>query len=165
MKTTFFDIENWKEIGATLARNKTRTFLTAFGIFWGTAMLAMMLGGAKGMENMLRRNFEGFATNTAIIFPNRTTMSHQGFNKGTSWELTVTDQRNIRAGIPEIEVMTGMSSIQSTIGKGTLSTSATVTGIDSEYSKIFEPIVLEGRFINESDDLLNKKICVIISVH
>ena len=50
MKTTFFDIENWKEIGATLARNKTRTFLTAFGIFWGTAMLAMMLGGAKGME-------------------------------------------------------------------------------------------------------------------
>ena len=161
MKTTFFDIENWKEIGATLARNKTRTFLTAFGIFWGTAMLAMMLGGAKGMENMLRRNFEGFATNTAIIFPNRTTMSHQGFNNGTSWELTVTDQRNIRAGIPEIEVMTGMSSIQSTIGKGTLSTSATVTGIDSEYSKIFEPIVLEGRFINESDDLLNKKICVI----
>ena len=84
-------------------------------------------------------------------------MSHQGFNKGTSWELTVTDQRNIRAGIPEIEVMTGMSSIQSTIGKGTLSTSATVTGIDSEYSKIFEPIVLEGRFINESDDLLNKR--------
>ena len=49
MKLRFFDIENWREIGATLARNKTRTFLTAFGIFWGTAMLAMLWGGAHGM--------------------------------------------------------------------------------------------------------------------
>ena len=45
MKITFFDIENWREIGATLSRNKTRTMLTAFGIFWGTTMLAMLLGG------------------------------------------------------------------------------------------------------------------------
>ena len=42
MKIPFFDIENWKEIGATLARNKTRTFLTAFGIFWGVFMLASL---------------------------------------------------------------------------------------------------------------------------
>lgn len=161
MKTTFFDIENWKEIGATLARNKTRTFLTAFGIFWGTAMLAMLLGGAKGLENMLRRNFEGFATNTAIMFPNRTTMSYQGFNKGTSWNLTATDERNIRAGIPEIDAITGVNNIQTTVGRGKLSTSSMVTGVDSEYSKIFEPIIQEGRFINETDDVLEKKICVI----
>lgn len=161
MKTTFFDIENWKEIGATLARNKTRTFLTAFGIFWGTAMLAMLLGGAKGLENMLRRNFEGFATNTAILFPNRTTMSYQGFNKGTSWNLTATDEHNIRAGTPEIDAITGVNNIQTTVGRGKLSTSSMVTGVDSEYSKIFEPIIQEGRFINETDDILEKKICVI----
>ena len=161
MKTTFFDIENWKEIGATLARNKTRTFLTAFGIFWGTAMLAMLLGGAKGLENMLRRNFEGFATNTAVLFPNRTTMSYQGFNKGTSWKLTATDQKNIRAGIPEIEALTGINDLTATIAHGTLSTSANVSGVDADYTKIFEPTIQEGRFINESDDILEKKICVI----
>ena len=44
MKNPVFDIDNWKEITATLGRNKTRTFLTAFGIFWGTAMLAMLWG-------------------------------------------------------------------------------------------------------------------------
>ena len=42
MKLAIFDLDNWREIGATLSRNKTRTFLTAFGIFWGTAMLAML---------------------------------------------------------------------------------------------------------------------------
>ena len=52
MKLTIFDIENWREIGATLARNKTRTLMTAFGIFWGTAMLAMLWGGAQGFRRI-----------------------------------------------------------------------------------------------------------------
>ena len=51
MKNPVFDIDNWKEITATLSRNKTRTFLTAFGIFWGTAMLAMLWGGAQGLQD------------------------------------------------------------------------------------------------------------------
>lgn len=161
MKLAIFDIENWREIGATLARNKTRTFLTAFGIFWGTAMLAMLMGGAQGMENMLRRNFEGFATNTAILFPGRTTMSYKGFNKGTSWTLTFTDMENIREGIPQITALTGINSIAATVGKGTLSTTTTAQGVESDYSKIFEPKILEGRFINESDDQLDRKVCVI----
>lgn len=33
MNNPLFDLDNWREIGTTLARNKTRTFLTAFGIF------------------------------------------------------------------------------------------------------------------------------------
>ena len=50
MHILLFDTDNWKEIGATLARNKTRTFLTGFGIFWGTAMLTLLLGGARGAK-------------------------------------------------------------------------------------------------------------------
>lgn len=161
MKSSLFDIENWKEIGATLARNKTRTFLTAFGIFWGTAMLAMLMGGAKGMENMLRRNFDGFATNTAIMFPGRTTISYKGFNKGTPWTMNFTDLENIRNGIPEITAITGVNSVAATVGKGTLSTTTTAQGVESDYSKIFEPKILEGRFINESDDVLDRKVCVV----
>lgn len=69
MKNPIFDIENWREIGTTLAQNKTRTFMTAFGIFWGTAILAMLIGGSKGLKSFMGRNFEGFATNVAIVFP------------------------------------------------------------------------------------------------
>ena len=162
MKLALFDAENWKEIGSTLARNKTRTFLTAFGIFWGTAMLAMLMGGAQGLENWLRRNFEGFATNTAILFPGRTTMSYKGFNKGTAWNLTFTDLDNLKRGIPEITAITGINNMGVTVGKGKLSTTTTATGVESDYSKIFEPIVLEGRFLNETDDVVGKKVCVIV---
>ena len=91
MRSPLFDIENWREIGATLARNKTRTFMTAFGIFWGTAMLAMLWGGSKGAKDLMMRNFDGLATNMGAINTWRTTISYNGYNKGMSWDLNTRD--------------------------------------------------------------------------
>ena len=34
-----FDIDRFREIIDTLTRNKTRSFLTGFGVFWGVFML------------------------------------------------------------------------------------------------------------------------------
>ena len=81
MKNPVFDIENWREIGTTLAQNKTRTFMTAFGIFWGTAILALLIGGSEGLKHFMSRNFEGFATTAAAIFPGRTTKSYEALTK------------------------------------------------------------------------------------
>lgn len=162
MKLAIFDIENWKEIGSTLAKNKTRTFLTAFGIFWGTAMLAMLWGGAHGLEDIISRNFDGFATNTAIFQASRRTMSYKGFNKGSSWNLTQTDVDNMRRGIPEIETIVAMISRGNIpIVYGKKSTTVNVIGEETDYEKIFLPIIYEGRFINENDDHNERKVCVI----
>ncbi len=68
-----FDLDGLKEILDTLSRNKSRTLLTGFGIFWGIFMLMAMNGGGKGLKNILSDNFDGFATNSVIIGPNLTT--------------------------------------------------------------------------------------------
>ena len=102
MRNPIFDIENWREIGTTLAQNKTRTFMTAFGIFWGTAILALLIGGSSGLKHFMSRNFEGFATNVAIVFPGRTTMSYAGFNKGMALKLNLQDVINIRLSLIHI---------------------------------------------------------------
>lgn len=103
MRNPIFDIENWREIGATLAQNKTRTFMTGFGIFWGTAILALLIGGSEGLKHFMSRNFEGFATNVAIVFPGRTTKNYAGFNKGMEVKLDILDVSNLRRAIPQIE--------------------------------------------------------------
>ena len=61
-----FDLDVWEEILVTITRNKTRSLLTAFGIFWGIFMLIALMGGAQGMQDMLSREFEGFATNSGF---------------------------------------------------------------------------------------------------
>lgn len=161
MKTALFDLENWREIGATLARNKTRTLLTAFGIFWGTAMLTMLLGGEKGLQHKLMSNFEGFATNSAVIFANRRTISYQGFNKGTDWSITSKDVDAIRM----IEGVDALASINSagnlTVSAGKYGTTAQIQGIDHEYVRVFIPKMFSGRFINESDQANARKVAVV----
>lgn len=161
MKNPIFDIDNWKEITATLGRNKTRTFLTAFGIFWGTAMLAMLWGGAQGLQDILLRNFEGFSTNTGLIFAGNTGMPYRGFSKGMWWTLTQTDIDNMRRCIPELTAMSAVSTRSTTAAHGQKSYATSIQGVESQYPLINKPVIDEGRFINEVDEQYDRKVCVL----
>lgn len=156
-----FDIENWREIGATLSRNKTRTFLTAFGIFWGTAMLAMLMGGAEGLKGMMKRNFDGFATNMGGCFTQRTTKSYKGFNKGRSWMLEVQDIEQVRRSNPYIDLSTMLCNTGGSVKYGTKSSAAQIQGVESDYFKILLPVVNEGRVLNHSDVVHMRKAAVV----
>lgn len=161
MKYPVFDIDNWKEISATLSRNKTRTFLTAFGIFWGTSMLAMLWGGAQGLQDLLKDNFRGFATNSAVMWTQRTTMPYKGYEKGRSWDMTVDDIDIIRSSSPEIDALSATASRNATMKYGTKSYSNSIQGVESNYVEVVTPEIIEGRFINEADVRGDKKVCVI----
>ena len=50
-----FDIDRWVEIWVTITRNKTRSLLTGFGVFWGILMLVILLGSGNGFKE--RRRF------------------------------------------------------------------------------------------------------------
>ena len=60
------DIDTCEEILITITRNKTRSLLTAFGVFWGIFMLVALIGGGQGMQNAMQVQFEGFATNSGL---------------------------------------------------------------------------------------------------
>ena len=66
-------LDTYKEILDTITRNKSRSLLTGFGVFWGVFMLIALMGGGQGLKEMLQNNFTGFATNTAIIWAQNTT--------------------------------------------------------------------------------------------
>lgn len=162
MKLTIFDIENWKEIGATLARNKTRTFLTGFGIFWGTAMLAILLGGARGAKDLLMRNFDGFATNSGIIFTGNTSKPYKGHQKGRYWQLDVTDMERIREAFPGLHTVTELYSTGGVAFRnGKYTYSGSVNGASPEYTDVMVPTIYHGRFINHADVLQERKVAVV----
>ena len=56
------DLDSYREILDTLTRNKSRSLLTGFGVFWGVFMLVALMGGGQGLKEGLEKNFAGFAT-------------------------------------------------------------------------------------------------------
>ena len=85
------DIDTYREILDTLTRNKSRSFLTGFGVFWGVFMLVALIGGGDGLKDLLSKNFEGFATNSALVFAQPTTKPYDGFRKGRQWNMVYKD--------------------------------------------------------------------------
>lgn len=159
--STFFDTDKWREIAVTLGRNKTRTAMTAFGIFWGTAMLALLLGGASGLRGMISRNFAGMATNMVGMFPQNRTMPFKGMTKGSSWSMTTADMRLIKATVPGIEHTSSLINMQGNISYADKSTSKQIMGVGSDYFKIQLPVLYSGRLLNEQDDAAGRKVAVI----
>jgi len=156
-----FDTDNWREIGSTLGRNKTRTALTAFGIFWGTAMLAMLLGGAGGLRSMISRNFSGISTNMGLLWANPRTISFQGYNKGSEWTMDDRDVSLVRRTIPEINASSGMLFQSVTASYKNKSKMIGLQGVESQFFNIQIPVLLEGRLLNESDDRTSAKVAVL----
>lgn len=64
------DFDTYKEILDTLTRNKSRSFLTGFGVFWGVFMLVGLIGGGSGLKEILSNNFEALPQILQSSLPN-----------------------------------------------------------------------------------------------
>ena len=54
-----FDLDRWEKSGQTINRNRKRSIMTAFGVFWGIFMLTVMMGSGLGLRNLLYANLNG----------------------------------------------------------------------------------------------------------
>lgn len=161
-----FDRDRWQEIFSALAKNKIRTLLTAFGVFWGIFMLVIMLGSSKGLEHGAYQGMGDFATNSLFIWTQNTTMPYKGFLKDRQWNFNNDDTKALWDNIHEIEVVAprihppnNNGTANFVYGKNTGSFE-----IDGDYPERFkmDPVTIEqGRFINEPDIKYKRKVVVI----
>ena len=156
------DIDTFREIGDSLFRNKRRTLLTGFGIFWGLFMLLFLVGGGNGLKQMLSMNFEGFATNTIVIVSSNTSKPWKGMKEGRYWQLDRKDVERLRTLMPELDVVAPLVSNwgQTATYKGN-SSSVSIKGISGDYHKVEAPLLKYGRTISDADVEQERKVCVI----
>lgn len=156
------DVDSYKEILDTLTRNKARSLLTGFGVFWGVFMLVSLIGGGQGLKEMLTNNFEGFASNSAIIFAQPTTKPYHGFRKGRGWSMSYRDVERLRQQVPELDVVSpNLSHWGATAAFNDKTSSCNVKGLMPENEKVEAPQIYYGRFLNEMDLAQRRKVCVL----
>ena len=157
-----FDIDSFRETADSLTRNRRRTILTGFGVFWGLFMLLFMIGGGQGLKGLLEENFGGFATNTMVLISSNTSKPYKGLPEGRYWNFTRTDIERLKQMIPELDVVSPMiSGWGNSVEYGEYSTSAAIKGVSADYCKIEQPKMRYGRYLNQTDIMMERKVCVI----
>lgn len=158
----WFDIDRFREILDTLSRNKSRSLLTGFGVFWGVFMLVALIGGGDGLKQLLGNTFDGFATNSALVYPQATTKASHGFRKGRIWTLDTRDVTSLRNLVPELDVISPMVTRW---GRNAVYAdrkySVAMKGVRPDFTEMQPPELRYGRYINQMDINLNRKVCVL----
>ena len=155
-----FDLDKLHEIWQTITRNKTRSFLTAFGVFWGMFMFIGMIGIGQGFENGLAGNIN-IATNSMFAIARATTIEYKGFNAGRWWNMTQDDIELLKKQVPEIKTISGMimfGSYKAMFDDKTCDVS--LQGIDNLYYEIENQDITSGRGISYLDVAEKRKVCV-----
>lgn len=146
-----------------MRENKLRTFLTGFAVAWGIFMLIILLGSGNGLKNGIMSNFGDRSVNSMMIWSGTTTMPYKGYKAYRRIELTNNEKDMLKKRFGQIGVITGEINRSAVVSYGEESGSYEITGVEPGYNAInglkFKPG--NGRFINDMDLKLNRKVVVL----
>lgn len=158
-----FDIDKWQEILGTMRKNKLRSFLTAFGVFWGIFMLVMLLGVGNGLQNGVFAEFGDQATNSLWFWDGKTSLPYKGLQPGRTITYDNQDIEAIKREIKEVDKIAPRNGLwgEYTISYKNKNGSYTVFGASFEFFKINGEKLNKGRFLNLNDVLEKRKVIAI----
>ncbi|MCG8306388.1 MAG: ABC transporter permease [Cytophagales bacterium] len=159
-----FDRDKWVEIFDTIKKNKLRTFLTMFGVFWGIFMLMILMGSGNGLENGVHEEFGGWATNSGFIWRGRTTMPYNGLQPGRYVEFRNEDRDLLLNTVGELEYLVPRNSRQlpgNNVVRADRSGAFRIYGDYPEIRHIQVVRIVQGRHLNKLDIKHRRKNAVI----
>jgi putative ABC transport system permease protein len=161
-----FDLDRWQEILNAIKKNKLRSAMTAFGVGWAILMLVVMSGAGNGLKNGMSEGFKDFATNSGFMWSERTTKPFEGFKRGRYWSINNNDIVAIKDQVRNIDVISprlqgwNLRSGENVV-RGKRSAAFNVMGDYPEY-RFIDPCTMPwGRYINDEDIRLKRKVCII----
>ena len=146
-----------------LRAQKLRTFLTVFGIVWGTVAIIVLLAFGMGFKRQLGISMHGIGESIAIMFPGRTTKAFEGFASGRGIQFTEDDvsllTKQVRS-IRNISAEYSAHGIPIRVGENIINT--LVAGVYPVYADMRNIIPEQGgRFINDLDVKERKRVALI----
>ena len=99
MKSLMFLSQFFRDIKS----QKMRTFLTIFGIIWGTISVVLLLGFGVGLGRQMKKSFHGMGEGLIILWPGRTSIPFEWLNKGRRMSFREDDAFLLKQEIPQIK--------------------------------------------------------------
>jgi putative ABC transport system permease protein len=163
---SLIDSDHWREIYDALRGNKVRTFLTAFGVFWGIFMLMVMLASGNGLWNGVSQGFSEQATNAVYVWSQRTSKPWRGMPTGRSVQFDTGDVDAIRSQVAEAKLICPRNQLGgfqggNNVTRGTKTGAFSIMGDVPEFIFVHPLTITSGRFLNRIDLDERRKVAVI----
>jgi len=146
---TFKDV--FKQLIRDVKSEKLRTFLTVFGIVWGTVAISLMLAFGTGLHKNLIKSTAGLGDRIVIAWPGLTSIPYEGLGKGRRIRITEDDLTATR-NIDGLKAISSEYSNNMRVQYGTKTMSVDTSGVATEFGDMRNLIPqMGGRFINPID--------------
>jgi putative ABC transport system permease protein len=149
------------QVFRAIMANKTRSFLTMFGIAWGVGSLLVLVGLGEGFRSGQHKQLSTFG-NDLVMMWNGTIPALANQHTGMRpYQFTLGDEEAMRK-LPELRAVTALLSRYDLYEVSAwANTSSGVIGVEPNYSTVrFVPIA-EGRFIDDQDIISRRRVVVL----
>lgn len=141
-----------------IAANKLRSLLTMLGVVIGVGSVIAMIGIGQGTKEASLKNLQRMGTDMLIVWPNWRNGHVHG---GSVPVLEKSDVQAIERNVPLAKYVTGEVDGSVTAEYQGNTTNTKVTGAQPSIEFIRNCQMLEGRFYNEQDEKISKRVCVL----
>jgi putative ABC transport system permease protein len=142
--------------------SRLRAVLTGFGVFWGVAAVALLMGWGVGMQERMEMDIAQLGGRRTVIYPRRIESKISGLKRANQLRFTQRDIDDIATNAWYIEYFTpeiwaGFPVVE----YGGESRAVHTLGVMPEVKVVRNFAVDRGRFINQRDIVERRKVCVI----
>jgi putative ABC transport system permease protein len=134
---------------ATLNGHRLRSLLTMLGIVIGNASVITLVGLGRGAQRLADEQLTSLGPNVLFIVPGRNDTRRQGLESPKT--LILEDAEAIAEQVPSVRRVAPQISLLEVVQAGSLTASATISGVTPEFLAVRSFEVAQGRFISESD--------------
>src|SRR5438128_3285379 len=141
-----------KQLVRDVKSEKLRTFLTIFGIVWGTVAISLMLAFGTGLHKQLVKSTAGLGDRIVIAWPGLTSIPYEGLGKGRRIRITDEDLAAARGNVVGLKAISAEYSNNMRVQYGTKTMSVDPAGVAAEFGAMRNLIPQSGgRFIDPID--------------
>ena len=157
-----FDLDRWEEIWQTISRNRKRSIMTAFGVFWGIFMLTIMLGAGLGLKNALFSQLGDMSVNSCFFWGGRTSIPYKGLPSGRYWQFENEDLAAIKKQVPNVRsVGSVIWGSEYKFSRNDKKGDYSLVGYNPDFQQSSPQPIRFGRFFNEIDMEQQRKVCIL----
>ncbi len=138
---------------------KLRTFLTLFGMIWGTAAVSLLLAFGDGFHKQTLKNNSGMGTNVVIGWPSRTSMPFEGLAKGRYILMDDEDIQLLRQKAYGLKAISVEYQAGLRLQRAAKVLTVPVSGVEPDFGEIRNLIpAVGGRFLNHLDQEKRRRV-------